>query len=288
MRIVLLALIGVLSSGQQLPPLLAEGRQDVAIVDLRSGLPVTAEQLVEELAGADRVLVGERHDNPDHHALQRWLLEALAQHRQPGSLLLEMLNPDQQERVNAVRLGLEKGHMPVDLPDALDWQPGWDWSLYGELVEYALHQPGSLLAANLDRSEIIDIYRNPQPLSGLHSNAPAVLAVLEQQIRESHCGMLPDSQVVPMRVVQQQLDRRMAERLLAAPEPAVLFAGSFHVRADLGVPLHLQDLGGPGTTRVLILSEEGVEVNASQADFVWRTPARPAIDFCDEWRQRGG
>lgn len=284
MRVVLLAFL-LLAGCQQLPPL-PEGQDAGAIVDLHSGSRLTPEQLVRELASADRVLVGERHDNPDHHALQRWLLEAFAQRGQPASLLLEMLNPDQQPRVDSVRARLVNGERPEDLAEALSWQAGWDWELYGELVGYALNQPWPLLAANLDRGEILEIYQRPPALKGARSTATSVQAALDEQIRVSHCGMLPASQVPAMRSVQQQRDRRMAERLLEAPLPAVLFAGAFHVRNDLGVPLHLRDLDAKGVTRVLMLVEEGVEIDARQADFVWRTPARPETDHCAEWRER--
>ena len=285
MRFVLLALLGLLTGCQHLPPL-PPGQAEGGIVDLRTGARLTPQQLLGELATADRVLVGERHDNPDHHALQLWLLEALAQRGQPGSLLLEMLNPDQQPKVDQVRARMAGADRPDDLAEALAWQPGWDWALYGELVEYALGQPWPLLAANLDRGEILDIYRRQPPLAGERSGASEVLAALDAQIRTSHCGMLPESQLPAMLAVQRQRDRRMAERLLAAPQPTLLFAGTFHVRRDLGVPLHLEDLGAQGTTRVLILAEEGVEVSDRQADYVWWTPARPEKDHCAEWRER--
>ena len=43
------------------------------IIDLASGQAISPEQLVQRLAGAPRVLVGEKHDNPDHHAnSNRW------------------------------------------------------------------------------------------------------------------------------------------------------------------------------------------------------------------------
>jgi uncharacterized iron-regulated protein len=62
-------------------------------------------------------------------------------------------------------------------------------------------------------------------------------------------------------------------------------AGAFHVRRDLGVPLHLQDLAAPsGSERVLILAEVGQAVSAELADFVWYTPAMPAQDHCASMR----
>jgi uncharacterized iron-regulated protein len=77
----------------------------------------------------------------------------------------------------------------------------------------------------------------------------------------------------------------MADRLLAAPQPALLLAGSFHVRRDLGVPLHLDDLDAQGATRVLILAEVGERLTAQQADYVWYTPAQPEQDHCAQMRQ---
>lgn len=296
MRALLLIVLVSLTACQALPSLPAlpvwqgaDGRQhpDVGrIVDLRSGETLTPERLLERLATARQLLVGERHDNPDHHALQLWLLEALPTRRAQGSLLLEMLNPDQQARVDAVRRSTPE--KPADLPAALAWQDGWDWQLYGPLVRHALRQPYPLLAANLDRSEISTVYRQPPRLEGTWSTAVAVREQLSRQIRASHCGMLPGSQVPAMLAVQQQRDRRMAERLLAAPAPALLLAGAFHARRDVGVPLHLRDLGAREGVQVLLLAEAGETVTAAQADYVWYTPALAEVDYCAQFRPAPG
>jgi uncharacterized iron-regulated protein len=180
------------------------------------------------------VLVGEQHDNPDHHALQLWLLRELAAQRPQGSLLMEMLNPDQQARVDAAQAASRAGHPPADPYQALAWQANWDWGVYGAVVNYALRQPYPLLAANLDRSQILQIYQQRPTLSGDASTRPQVQATLLDDIRGSHCGLLPEALLPAMLAVQQQRDRRMAERLLAAPTPALLLAGAFHVRKDLG------------------------------------------------------
>jgi uncharacterized iron-regulated protein len=286
MRFVLLFCV-FLSGCQALPPLptwqAPNGRDhaDLGVIrDLHSGEQLTPEQLIERLAPAPRVLVGEQHDNPDHHALELWLLQALEQKRAQGSVLMEMLNPDQQAKVDQAR-----GHEVADLPAALAWQKNWEWSMYGPIVRHALAQPYPLLAANLDRSEIMGIYKTRPVLAGSASTAPSVQAPLLEQIRESHCGLLPEEQLPSMLAVQQQRDRRMAQRLLAAPQPALLFAGAFHVRRDLGVPLHLGDLGvGQGSVS-LVLAEVGKPVPATSADYVWYTPALPDKDHCAELRR---
>lgn len=281
----LLALGGCQAS---LPPLPAwqssEGRTHAElgrIIDLADGQPISPEQLVQRLAVAPRVLVGEKHDNPDHHALQLWLLRALQGQRAQGSLLLEMLQPEQQPLLDQ----LAGQPLPTDLPKALAWQEGWDWQLYGPIVTETLQQRVPLLAANLSPGEMRQAYRQPVALTGKNSNAPAVRAALLEQVRAGHCGMLPESQLPAMLAVQQQRDRRMAERLLAAPQPALLFAGAYHVRKDLGVPLHLSDLGAQGESKVLLLVEVGEQVEAGQADYLWYTAAMPEQDYCAQLRQ---
>ena len=261
------------------PPVVGEIR------DLHSGRALTPQALIAALAKSSRLIVGEEHDNRDHHELQLWLLQALGERRPQGSLLLEMLTPDQQPRVDEVR----HAATPLkDLPGSLAWQSGWEWDLYGPIVRFALTQPYPLLAANLDVPEVRAIYANPPTLSGSRSNASSVKDELLKQVSDSHCGLLPASQMPAMLAVQQQRDRRMAERLLAAPEPSVLYAGAFHARKDVGVPIHLLDLGAPEVPTVLMLAQQGSEVTSQMADFVWYTPDMPTPDYCEQMRKQFG
>lgn len=255
------------------------------IRDLRSGQLLTAQELIDRLVAPERLIIGEQHDNPDHHAVQLWLLQSLGERRPQGSLLLEMLTPDQQPNVDAQR---QSASPATDLPAALAWQDGWDWNLYGPIVRFALAQPFPLLAANLDNGEIRAVYRKPPGLSGERSNADSVKATLLVQISDSHCGLLPKSQMPAMLAVQQQRDRRMAQRLLAAPTPAMLLAGAWHARKDVGVPVHLLDLGAAQAPTVLMLAEQGSEMTAAMADYVWYTPATPKQDYCKQMRKQFG
>lgn len=289
----LLALLAACQAQVAAPPLPVwqspEGRDSAelgVIRDLRSGEQLSPAQLLDRLAAAPRLIVGEQHDNPDHHALELWLARALAERRPSGSVLLEMLNPDQQDAVATVQASAAKGDTPGDLIGALRWQPGWDWSQYGPLLTWLVKQPAPLLAANLDRSEIMAIYRSKPELQGAASTAAPVRDALLQDIRDSHCGLLPETQLPAMLAVQQQRDRRLAERLKAAPDPSLLIAGGFHARRDLGVPLHLQDLDAAKGLKVVMLAEVGRMVEPSQADFVWYTPAQPPTDYCAQMRSQ--
>ncbi|WP_297844175.1 ChaN family lipoprotein [Pseudomonas sp.] len=209
---------------------------DIGMIrDLKSGEKLTAQQLAERLAQAPRVLVGEQHNNPDHHALELWIMQVLVDRRPQGSLFLEMLNPSQQSNVEKVKAAYTLTD-PADIPAALGWQEDWDWALYGPVVRYALGQPYPLLSANLAGDEIA-------------------------------------------------ANRRMAQQLLAAPAPALLFAGAHHVRKDVGVPLHLLDLDAQDTTVVLMLAEVGTHVTSVTADYVWYTAASRK-DHGFHWRNQ--
>lgn len=163
-------LAGCRSSLELLPPPVEDYSGN--IIDLRSGQVLAPDELVARLAVIPRVIVGEQHDNADHHAVQLWLLRSMVVARPQGSLLLEMLNPDQQPKVDALKRSLEGARLPDDLPGLLAWQSGWQWSLYGPLVGYALRQPYPLLAANLDRQEVREVYGRAPLLSG---SGPALL-----------------------------------------------------------------------------------------------------------------
>lgn len=289
-----LLVLSLVSACQSLPPLpplptwqSPEGREHVdlgMIRDLNTGQTLTPQQLVTRLAVVPRVLVGEQHDNPDHHALELWLLQALGNQRPQGSLLLEMLTPDQQSSVDAVQWGIQQGQYPSDLEHALSWQKGWNWALYGPVMRFALTQSYPVLGANLGAEEVGAIYHQRPVLSGTFSTRDSVREALLSQVRASHCGMLPEDALPAMLAIQQQRDRRMAHRVVEAPTPALLFAGSYHVRKDLGVPLHMADLGSPEAPVVLLLVQVGTDVEPGSADFVWYTAALPDQDYCAQMR----
>lgn len=63
------------------------------------------ESMVAALARADVVFVGEQHDDPNTHRLERAILEGLARRRGGLILSLEMFERDVQDRVEQFRLG---------------------------------------------------------------------------------------------------------------------------------------------------------------------------------------
>ncbi len=58
--------------------------------------------LIQRLSDADVVILGEIHDNPEHHENQAWVVRELA----PGALVVEMLKASDEA---PIRMHLDEG-----------------------------------------------------------------------------------------------------------------------------------------------------------------------------------
>jgi uncharacterized iron-regulated protein len=209
------------------------------IWDARAERYVAAEALIERAAQARHVLLGETHDNAEHHRLQLALLEALAARGETRVLAMEQFDSDEQAAIDAAR---GAGADAEALADAARFdRKGWHWPHYRPLVEFALARGWPLVAANLSRSEARAIVADPAR-SRLAPPAPAVQRALEHDIVKSHCGAAPEAKrLAGMVEAQRARDARMAGVLARQRSGSVLIAGIGHVRRDRGVPLYLPD-----------------------------------------------
>lgn len=208
---------------------------------------VDENELAKLMISADFVLLGERHDNPDHHRLQAWALaQVIAAGRHPR-LAFEMVGPEQTA---ALDRHLQEHPGEVEgLAEALDWaHSNWpDWSNYQPLFAQAVKAGLPIRAANLARDTMLAVARR-HPLSTEmrqfyrldETPTPAIYEAMAEEIRQSHCGQLPEQAIGPMVDVQRARDAAMAHALAdGSPPSAVLIAGAGHTRSDRGVPLQL-------------------------------------------------
>lgn len=257
---------------------------------------VSVAELMGALESSRFALLGEKHDNPDHHRLQQNILRYLIASGQVGSVSFEMMDSDFDDRLSS--LEDQQFESLVQLREYLQWDDeGWDWSFYGPLVAGTQAAGIDVRSANISRAQVSEVYAQPlDPAIANVMDQPA-LEQLNVEIDESHCNMLPASQFPAMVRVQQARDHAMASSLAAADSPDqinVLIAGNYHVRQDLGAPNYLlalrPDVQRDDVVSLAILevspeSEEPIDYLQAYSelmpfDFVWFTPAISDEDYC--------
>jgi uncharacterized iron-regulated protein len=231
---------------------------------------IDSTELSPHLTGADFILLGERHDNPDHHRLQAWALAQIIDAGRRPRMAFEMISPEQTA---ALDQHLRDHPGDVDgLPAALDWtHSNWpDWQYYQPLFTLAVNANLPIRAANLSRDIVQAIVRDhPLPTETVHlfsldpPLAPTIFDAMAEEIRQSHCGLLPEKAIRPMVNVQRARDIAMAQAMAdATTDGAVLIAGAGHTRIDRGVPRQLSAIA-PGRRH---FSLAFIEVDDNQTD----------------------
>ncbi len=248
------------------------------LVACASRPPQTVPDLLSRVMPTPLLLIGEQHDAPEHQALQREVVQTLARREQLGALVMEMVEQGRSTQ------GLPSDADEARVREALGWteQTGWPWPAYGPVVMAAVRSGAPVIGGNLPRTQMRDAMGQA---SLDRSVDESVLQRQRDGIRESHCGLLPDSQIAPMTRIQLVRDQRLAQTAVQAIIPGktvVLVAGNGHVRRDLGVPLHLP----PGTVYKVVAAQAGTDASAPPADTVWSTAALAPRDHCAELKQQ--
>jgi uncharacterized iron-regulated protein len=279
------------------------------IWDISSGRFIDRQSLAIHLARADFVLLGERHDNPDHHLLQAEVLRTLIADGRRPAVGFEMFGLD-----DASAIADHLAAAPNDaagLGRAVNWnKSGWpDWAMYQPIAEAALQAKLRIVATNLPLATAKKMSSDgwaalqppvrrelglDRPLSDL------MFATMAADIRNSHCGYAPEEGIKVMMDVQRARDAQMAQSLIAAGEPdgAILVAGAGHVRNDYGIPIYLT-AKAPGK-RVISIAFLEVDNQKPEPhnyalpypngrlpfDYVWFTPRVDDEDPCEKFKSR--
>lgn len=93
---------------------------------LHSGKIISRSELLTAISSARQLIIGEKHDNAEHHHIELWIIQNLPTMRPRGSVLLEMITADQQLRVNQVKHWLKDAYMFRDsrVQELLNWKDG--------------------------------------------------------------------------------------------------------------------------------------------------------------------
>ena len=273
--------------------------------DVANARVVTMDTLATAVSAARFALLGERHDQPEHHQFQAWLLRRMIEAGRRPAVAFEMLDTTQ-----APALARHLAATPRDaagLGDAVGWRTsGWPaWSLYQPIAEAALAAGLPIVAANLPPSVARAVARGdlaalePALVRRHALDRPAPMqSEIEDEIRAAHCGVLGDPLVSGMVTAQRARDAEMAGRLVGGQrDGAVLIAGAGHVRTDRGVPHALGTLAPDARVVSVAFVEvaDGWTAPADYAtrfgtarlpfDYVWFTARADNVDPCARVRQ---
>lgn len=264
---------------------------------------VTEAELLADLKRADFVLLGEKHDQPDHHRLQAQVLRGLVQAGRKPALRLEMLTPAQQPALDAWLA--THPHDAAGLALAVRWQDsGWpDFALYAPIVQVALDARLPIGPANLDRASVHAVAQ--RGLTGLDPQTrarmgldlpfdPSSAEAMRTEVVEAHCGQLPETAAEPMALAQRARDAAMADVLLqgATADGEVLIAGLGHVRTDRAVAAWLRRRAPDrrvvalGFVEVSARAVPDETAAALAVDYVWFTPRLDDDDPCEVFRRQ--
>lgn len=263
----------------------------------------SADEVVALARQSDSVLLGETHDNADHHALQAWMVGRLTTAWHQPLVAFEMIDSAQAQALAEYL----RGH-PGDaagLGAALNWEKsGWpDWhNNYRPVAQAALSAGAPLAAANLSRDETKIVAKGDIPAAwagklGLEKpQAADQRQTMEADIQAGHCHMLPERALPAMVRVQRGRDAVMAFAVAQAPK-SILIAGAGHVRKDVAVPGHLAET----QPHRKVFSVAFIEVQAGKDnpslyaeafdadrlpfDAVWFTARAERADQCEAFRQ---
>jgi uncharacterized iron-regulated protein len=249
---------------------------------------ISQAELFRRLDDADYVLLGESHDNPDHHRLQAQALGAVLAHGRRPVLAWEMLEPRQQPLVDA----FFAHEQPIAaFGEAVQWARGWPpWPYYVPIARVAADANLRFVAANIPEEDARAIARGERT-PALPLLEPERERDLVDEIVESHCGHVSRERAASMALAQRTRDAHMADVLLGEPA-AVLVAGAGHVRTDRGVPFYLRAKRPEAHVLGLAFVEVAIQAQSPDAyarefhagtlpfDFVWFTPRMRRDDPC--------
>lgn len=252
---------------------------------------ITTDELDNQLINYDVILLGETHDNAEHHQLQARFINVLVQQKQRPGIAFEMLNQNQQNIITKFQ-ALENPETD-EFAKVIDWEKsGWpEWSLYRPIFQSTIKNNLTIIAANLNAKQIRKVIKQGtkvltpeyQALLKKYQYDKALKKELEQEILAAHCDMLPEKILSPMLSGQQTRDlaitlaiqKGLNSSSSLSRQKIVVIAGTGHTRTDYGIPYYLKN-ERPNTKIINIAFMEVSKDKLKPQDYAedWNTKSR--------------
>ena len=256
------------------------------IVDTRSGKTISSEKLMEDLAQARVVYVGETHTSTEDHQVQLEISEGLYAKNHSLLLAMEMFPRQAQPALDRYTQSLSSEEAFLE---ESQWSKVWGFpfELYRPIVSFAQDRHLKILALNIPPSIAHKISR-----SGLDSLTPEERSKVAEQfnfqdiehrmhIQEEYDSHAKEYIKEFQTFYEAQLawEETMAETLARAvssfsgKEQIVVVIGRGHINYRFGVPKRASDRVAHTYRTVVPLpvNYEGSMIDPKLADYVWVT-----------------
>ncbi len=282
------------------------------VLQTAEGHLISPEALLDNMLHAQVIYLGEQHDNPYHHRLQRAILEKLLAHGKRPAIGFEFFSRDQTGWLMNFTLGKPS---PFALPQSddpgetlrkkLGWEKRPEWAFYFPLLQLARTHHLPVFGADLPDGLRVRLARNDlaelsaiekaewTPTHFVHEDYQQLML---KKLALAHCGMAPESLLQRLYVTWVARNDAMAQaialmRTAAPDEPVVMVLGAGHVAHDMGVHervaflqpgIHQVNLGfqeihpeDPPLPRPFEPVRVGQTPFAPDHPFLWFTPPAP-------------
>jgi uncharacterized iron-regulated protein len=217
--------------------------------DVYQGEPIPFEEMIDSLARARLIYIGEIHTLERHHRFQLRVIKALGQRNVPLAIGLEMLPFTVQSHLDAWTAGRlsEKEFLRL-----IDWETNWgtDYGLYRPIFDYARREHIPLRALNAPRHLVKEVAH--KGLAGLSEEGRRMLPPITKSSEEHrrllalsigrHKTVRADMQEAAYEA-QDVWDSTMAHGVVSYLKTAegmsktmVVLAGTGHMAYGYGIP----------------------------------------------------
>lgn len=255
------------------------------LVDAHRRRPVSLQEMIRLLEPATFILIGEQHDNAQHHQFQAQVIEGLVQAGRSVVVGMEMFDRTKQYPLNLWTLNRLS---EAEFIEQSEWKTQWgfDFALYRPIFEVVYRYRLRLAALNIPRAVVRQTARGgwqsvpeaerlgvPDPDLSVEEHRKLFYALLggghptgEQQNDNFYAAQ------VVWDTAMADAALRYLERTVPSPRLAfVILAGNGHVMYDVGISLRLRMRSNLQTRVITPLppSAQPMQVRASLGDFVW-------------------
>lgn len=293
------------------------------IIDAHTAQPIALDDLIDRISRQDVIYLSEKHDNPDHHAMQHRIIRGLMEKGLSPLIGFEFFSmEDTPDLLNFIESGKTVHskdlltRIETDLRKKLSWdtQPDAMWAYYYGLLSLA--RDNQLMAAGLDLSDTLKKRITRKGLEGLTPiekeqifstglSDPVYKEYMFSIFKDVHCGMEHGQMQARLYDTWTARNDKMALSITRLKQhhkgPIVVIMGAGHTEYGLGVISRTSAIR-PALTQANVtfreisimpallsdyltpLDLEGYE-KVPPADFLYFTQRVSYGDPCEEFRK---